>query len=131
MLVSSRRSAWCHSCPFVDLPEPPKGALGSWEDLPSAPSSEYPPANMGAGGGAGAGGPAGSGNLPDAPSTPASGLPAAPRFSHQGALYESPKQSPRVAGASSGAAAPPAAPQGSDPNVEDDLVARMKRLQQM
>jgi hypothetical protein len=99
------------------MPKPPQGALASWSDLPAAPSTEAGIDLESAGSG-----------LPAAPKAVASGLPAAPRFSHTGVLYEVPGAKP--AGSPVAAAGTSKPGQGA-PDVEEDLLARMKRLQQM
>lgn len=81
--------------------------MQSWEDMPPPPTTDLADA------------------LPAPPKGPAD-LPSAPRFSHSGVLFTAPK-SPKKGDDDD-------APAGGQPTdaagVEDDLMARLRKLQQ-
>ena len=81
--------------------------LQSWDDLPPPPSTD--PANA----------------LPDPPKGPAD-LPSAPRFSHSGVLFTAP-----ISPKKGDDGALPATSDAADAaGAEDDLMARLRKLQQ-
>lgn len=87
--------------------EGPSPATASWSDLPDAPTND-PVAT-----------------LPHPPDSKASDLPSAPRFSHTGVLYNVPGLGSEHDTSHTAVASDPPAE-----DVEEDLMARMKRLQQ-